>query len=152
MRVRESLSQDLPDIERIYNESRPQEFYAEEGQFSPVHWSKDKVIQAKLKKATIYVCEETEILGFCGFTGNHINWLFVSPEHRNKGVASALLTRILPEVGLGVTLTILASNKSACNLYFKFGFVEESEFSVKYQEQELTVKKLISTVSDRQRF
>lgn len=69
-------------------------------------------------------------IGFCSFwrvlDELHINNLAVLPEFRRKGVASALLDRVLGEgVGLGAaraTLEVRRSNEAARQLYARFGF------------------------------
>jgi ribosomal-protein-alanine N-acetyltransferase len=73
---------------------------------------------------------ESVVVGFCSFwrvlDELHINNLAVSPEHRRRGVASALLRRILCEgAALGATratLEVRRSNGEAQALYERFGF------------------------------
>jgi tRNA threonylcarbamoyl adenosine modification protein YeaZ/ribosomal-protein-alanine acetyltransferase len=70
------------------------------------------------------------VVGFCSFwrvfDELHINNLAVLPELRRRGVASALLTRVLAEGGkLGAaraTLEVRRSNQAARLLYGRFGF------------------------------
>ncbi len=70
------------------------------------------------------------VVGFCSFwrihDELHINNLAVSPEVRCRGVASALLTRVLSEAAsLGATratLEVRRSNTAAQRLYERFGF------------------------------
>jgi ribosomal-protein-alanine N-acetyltransferase len=71
-----------------------------------------------------------KILGFCSFwrvmDELHINNLAVAPEHRRRGVATALLGFVLNEAQkLGVrraTLEVRRSNDAARHLYERFGF------------------------------
>lgn len=71
-----------------------------------------------------------EILGFCSFwrvmDELHINNLAVAPEHRRRGIATALLRFVLNEAHkLGVrraTLEVRRSNEAARHLYERFGF------------------------------
>lgn len=71
-----------------------------------------------------------DIIGFCSFwrvlDELHINNLAVAPPHRRRGVATALLARVLEDgARLGArraTLEVRRSNESAQSLYEKFGF------------------------------
>jgi [ribosomal protein S18]-alanine N-acetyltransferase len=70
------------------------------------------------------------IVGFCGFwrvlDELHINNLAVLPTVRRRGIASAILERVLAEGGaLGATratLEVRRSNDPARQLYERFGF------------------------------
>ena len=72
------------------------------------------------------------MVGFCSFwkifDELHINNLAIVPEWRRRGVASALLVRILDEgTALGLTsatLEVRRSNEPARQLYERFGFTE----------------------------
>lgn len=52
----------------------------------------------------------------------------VSPDHRSKGIGEKLMKRILLEAKekacKSIVLRVRESNKTAINLYVKFGFVE----------------------------
>ena len=143
MDIRKSENADLEKIEAIYNSSRPDEFYAERQSFSLTPWSEDDSIQSIIDKSEIYVSEIDVVIGFCGHLEKHIKWLFVSPEHRGKGVASHLLAFVLPIIGVGATLSVVQSNKRARNLYSKFGFTVKREFVVDYQSKDLAVCTLV---------
>lgn len=143
MEVRKYQPCDYHSIESIYNTSRPDEFYAEQEQFILESWAEDEYIQSILNESEIYVCEKNIIIGFCGYHGNHINWLFVAPEYRSAGVASRLLSHVLPLLGAGTSLTVGQSNERANKLYSKFGFSVKKNFVVNYQSKELAVSTLI---------
>ena len=72
-----------------------------------------------------------QIVGFCSFwrvlDELHINNLAVVPEHRRRGVATALLRRVMEEAArFGIRRTMLEvrrSNTVARQLYERFGFV-----------------------------
>jgi ribosomal-protein-alanine N-acetyltransferase len=71
-----------------------------------------------------------EAIGFCNcwlvLDEIHINNLAVLPEYRRRGVASALLERVLREGAARgahrATLEVRRSNEAARKLYEKFGF------------------------------
>ena len=143
MEVRKYHTGDYDFIERIYNASRLDEFYAEQSQLVLEPWSDDEYVQSILEESEIYVCENETVIGFCGYLNKHINWLFVAPEYRGSGVASRLLSVVLPLVGEGATLTVGQSNERANNLYSKFGFIVKRKFVVNYQSKELAVSTLV---------
>lgn len=70
------------------------------------------------------------VVGFCSFwhvvDELHINNLAVAPDHRRRGIASALLRHVLHEgATLGAaraTLEVRRSNEPARCLYERFGF------------------------------
>ena len=72
-----------------------------------------------------------QIVGFCSFwrvlDELHINNLAVVPEFRRRGVATALLRRVMEEAArFGIRRTMLEvrrSNTAAQELYERFGFV-----------------------------
>jgi ribosomal-protein-alanine N-acetyltransferase len=74
--------------------------------------------------------DDGRVVGFCSFwrihDELHINNLAVAPDVRRRGVASALLTRVLSEAAsIGVTratLEVRRSNIAAQGLYDRFGF------------------------------
>jgi ribosomal-protein-alanine N-acetyltransferase len=74
--------------------------------------------------------DDGRTIGFCSFwrvlDELHINNLAVVPEARGRGVASALLTRVLDDaVATGATRALLEvrrSNDAALRLYGRFGF------------------------------
>jgi [ribosomal protein S18]-alanine N-acetyltransferase len=70
----------------------------------------------------------------------HINNVAVSPLHRNRGLARALLTRLLAdsgEEGAGsATLEVRAGNLAAIALYTGFGFGLEGRRKAYYDDGE----------------
>ena len=90
---------------------------------------------AELENTDVSYCflakaSDGAVVGFCSFwrvlDELHINNLAVAPEHRRRGVGSALLTRVLREgAALGAkraTLEVRRSNQEARALYERFGF------------------------------
>jgi len=49
--------------------------------------------------------------------------VLVAPEHRNKGVGSALMREVIAHPGVAGTICILASRPEAWSWYQNFGFV-----------------------------
>jgi [ribosomal protein S18]-alanine N-acetyltransferase len=97
-------------------------------------WTREMYL-AELDNVGVSFCytardDSGKILGFCSFwrvRGElHINNLAVAPEHRRRGVATALLGFVLNEAQkLAVrraTLEVRRSNDAARHLYERFGF------------------------------
>ena len=139
MLIRKYIEADLSRLASIYDASRPDEFYAEEGGFKFIPWAEDEYIMSILGESEIYVYEEGTIFGFCGFTENHIHWLFVDPVNRGHGVGSKLLSYVLSKLNSCATLTVWESNERAKTLYKKHGFYVSRKFSVSFQEREMSV-------------
>lgn len=88
-----------------------------------------------LKAPNIYMVAtiEEEVAGYCGLWGvageGQINNVAVASEYRNKGIAYAMLTRLIQvgkEQGLAeYTLEVRISNHPAISVYHKLGFMEE---------------------------
>lgn len=89
-----------------------------------------------------FVAEEEGIVGFllAFWEGEevHIHDLAVLPEHRRKGIASALLSRLLDETkgAKRVRLEVRASNAAAQAFYKKHGFREAAFLPHYYEDGE----------------
>lgn len=84
---------------------------------------------AKDNGIVLYTVENGNITGLiCGFFAAdeaEITSVAVSPEHRRKGIAAALMEeyfRTLPDVVESIFLEVRESNSAAIGLYQKFGF------------------------------
>ena len=51
-----------------------------------------------------------------------LEYIWVSFEHRKKGIASKLMDKMLEENGNNITLEVRATNENAINLYKKYNF------------------------------
>lgn len=105
------------------------------------------------KDALAFVAEETGIVGFIlAFWENeeiHIHDLAVLPEHRRKGVASALLSHLLAAAkgARRIKLEVRASNLVAQAFYKKHGFREAAFLPHYYEDGEdgiLMIRELAS--------
>lgn len=97
-------------------------------------WSEETLLQAFMNGTKFFVAvQNSKVLGYIGISciidEGYIFNIAVFPEHRNKGVATALLDRVFSlakDENLSfVSLEVRASNTSAINLYKKTGFKEE---------------------------
>lgn len=140
--IRRFKDSDFEQIEEIYNLSKADEFAYEDFQVEIVPLSLDPNMLSLLKRSTLYVYENDSILGFIGYEGGFITWLFVHPNSRGKGIGEALLEYLILQIGGSLSLTVARSNKVAMNLYSKFGFSVEKEFTGNYQGNPIAVCKL----------
>lgn len=142
MEIREYEESDAGRIEEIYNGGRMDEFSGSKGSYHLIPWAEDEHTLSEFPDSKVYVCELDGVVGFCGFKNCHINWLFVDPVERNKGVASLLLEYVIPRIKGEVTLTVNQFNLAANKLYSKFGFEIKRDFEVEFQRQILFVRTL----------
>ncbi len=119
MRIRRGGPLDLPGIYRV-----------EKGSFSDPWPLLAFFPYLTDRDALAFVAEDGGIVGFllAFWEGEevHIHDLAVAPEHRRKGVGSALLGRLLEEAkgARRVRLEVRASNWPARSFYQKYGFRE----------------------------
>ncbi len=74
--------------------------------------------------------KDDEVIGYCGywwtFGEAQITNIAVSPEYRQKGIASALMDEMINHCRemdvLSITLEVRVSNNAAISMYEKYGF------------------------------
>lgn len=143
MPIRKYNDDDFEALQNIYNIARPDEFYAEQGCFNFIPLADDEYIMFMLGESEVFVYEQDGIFGFCGFTGNRINWLFVDPSRRGYGVGYKLLQYVLNKLEKGATLSVWKSNQRAQSLYKKLGFRINGEFQVDFQGHQIMVNTMV---------
>lgn len=80
-------------------------------------------------KYLVYIYDN-KVIGFCYYYEIYdkleISYIFVSPEYRNKKVASKLMKYLIDNNNnkYNITLEVRKDNVSAIGLYKKFGFVK----------------------------
>ena len=99
-------------------------------------WSEKAILDARENNTIFLVAQQEEkIIGYAGLQiildEGYITNVAVTKEHRCKGVAKALMEKLIEmaeEKNLAfVTLEVRESNLAAINLYKKFGFEKEGE-------------------------
>ena len=99
-------------------------------------WSEKAILDAKENNTVFLVAQQQEkIIGYLGMQivldEGYITNVAVTKEHRGKGVAKALMEKLIEmaeEKNLAfVTLEVRESNLAAISLYKKFGFKKEGE-------------------------
>ncbi|MEM7206489.1 MAG: N-acetyltransferase [Pseudomonadota bacterium] len=122
--------------------SKVDEFGGEDATFDITPLTEDQQMLTLFENSKIYVYEEDSILGFVGNKGNYISWLFVHPQHRNRGIGNRLIGSLLTNLAGTVALNVAKSNKVATNLYSKLGFTVAKEFEGKYQGVPIIVNRM----------
>jgi ribosomal protein S18 acetylase RimI-like enzyme len=103
----------------------------------------DPKMTALFRDSRILVMEDAcRVVGFAGNRENFITWLFVHPNSRRKGVATALIRQLLSEAEAPVTLNVIKSNAAALALYQSIGFTVEREYLGNFQGIPCQVAKL----------
>lgn len=102
--------------------------------FGPYHWS-DHAFHSEINNEignymTAIEKSTNKVIGYCGFwlvfDEAHITTIAVHPDYRGKSIGELILQKII-ELGYKneakwFTLEVRASNFSAQNLYYKYGF------------------------------
>ncbi len=97
-------------------------------------WSQQTLTQAMKANTKFFVFEKKgTVMGYIGIScvldEGYVTNVAVFQAHRKKGVATALVKRVLrlrDEIGLSfVSLEVRRSNQNAISLYQKFGFTQE---------------------------
>ena len=132
MTIRKYKDSDLPEILKIYSLTKLEEvrFEAEEFDFIPLDFD-EKRFKA-FKECEVFVCEKSEIYGYCAFLGNEIKALFVLPQFQGRGIGKNMLKFMLENIQGAASLNVVASNVPAKNLYESFGFITSSEFAAEF--------------------
>lgn len=99
-------------------------------------WSEECLLEAYSRGTKLFVAVKgDEVLGYAGISTvldeGYITNIAVFPQHRKKGVATALLNKIFDlakeQVLAFVSLEVRESNSTAISLYEKSGFVTEGK-------------------------
>lgn len=102
----------------IYDLAKPDEMRGVIDRQSILRLANFPAMLDEFSRSTIVVALiPTEVVGFAGFmgspTGSVLNWLYVHPDARRVGVASALVTHLLETLSPPVRLNAVVSNASA---------------------------------------
>lgn len=131
--IRAFETQDLDKIMEIWLEGN----LSAHPFISKTHWEQNfQLVQSILPNAEVYVYEDGgEILGFIGMDGEYIAGIFVSKQHRDKGIGHQLLAEVKRRKRL--SLHVYEKNTGAVAFYQAEGFyVEKSMIEKETGEQE----------------
>ncbi|MBK8856745.1 MAG: GNAT family N-acetyltransferase [Opitutaceae bacterium] len=96
--IREYEETDWKEVCRVFDMSKPYELASGGIEASFVPLAKDKARMAQFSKSTVFVWEENQALGFAGFEGAYIGWLFVDPSAFRKGIGRDLLQYLVAQI------------------------------------------------------
>lgn len=121
--------QDWEVVREIYDLAKPDEMLGAVPIASILPLAKDAEMLKLFRESEIIVAEENkEIVGFAGYKGSFISWLFVHPAHRKKGIASSLVISMVNSLEGDAALNVAKTNISARKLYSRLGFIVEREY------------------------
>jgi ribosomal protein S18 acetylase RimI-like enzyme len=143
MRLRPYRDEDWPAVCEVYDLAKPEELSGVVMPAAIPSLDSDSRMKKLFAESTITVAElSARLVGFAGSRGSFITWLFVHPEFRKAGVASALLRQLLISLDRPVVLNVASSNIPARTLYGRFGFQVEREFLGDFQGTPCAVARL----------
>lgn len=146
MRIRQYTDKDWDSVKDIYNISKPDECRGSVDLRAIIPLENDEKNLQLFHDSNIIVMEEdNEVIGFAGNKENYISWMFVEPAHRKKGVAEKLLKEIIKDLKGEIRLNVAKYNTPAINLYKKFGFIIEKEFTGDFNGYESKAMTMILT-------
>jgi len=133
MNIRPYEPADWDAVRDIWNRGKPDEFRGTCDLRAIIPLERDERMQQLFRDSTIFVGEtDGRIIGFAGFKGEVVTWLFVDPDCYRKGYGCALLSFILSRMGSTARLNVGAGNAAAIKLYEKHGFRITNRFNGKY--------------------
>jgi ribosomal protein S18 acetylase RimI-like enzyme len=143
MNIRPYTEADWVSVRTLYDLSKPDEMRGCVDLRAVVPLENDAENLTLFHESTILVMEDVgRILGFGGYRGNQIEWLFVHPEGRRKGVATRLMLAMLEALNGTVTLYVGKNNRAARQLYDSLGFALDQEFLAKFHGHDVEAMRL----------
>ena len=143
MELRAYQSQDWDAVCEIYDLGKPDELRGVVEATSLLPLASDPDMKSLFNTSQIVVAEEAgRVVGFGGNHGSFITWLFVNPEFRRRGVATALVRHMVAGLEPPVTLNVASQNVAARALYQRLGFKVERELMSHFQGKPCSLYKL----------
>lgn len=135
MQIRKYEKRDWESVCDIFFRAKPDELTGSVEPNSILPLPKDEGLQRSFQDSEMYVAEiEDTVVGFAGFSGSLISFLFVDPNFYRRGIGKKLIERIINEIGEKAWLRVAQNNSNAKELYKRFGFETVEEFTGKYNE------------------
>ena len=132
MIIREYNEKDWYKVVEIYAKVKMDELRFEKKQFEFLPLEKDKKRLNELKESDIYICQDSEIVGYGALHDNEIRAVYVIPSERGKGIGKCLFEFLLSKVNGSPVLYVAKTNFPAKKLYKQYGFVVTNEFETIY--------------------
>ncbi|AOT08700.1 GNAT family N-acetyltransferase [Pseudoalteromonas luteoviolacea] len=144
MNIRAYKQNDLADIFDIYRCSKLDELKFEDEMFIFLPLEEDEVRLSRLMESQIYVYQEQgQILGFGAIYAHEIRALFVSPDHRGKGVGKQLFEFLLSNIQGQPCLWVASTNHPAKHLYQQYGFSVTETCETTYNQVAVIAQKMV---------
>ncbi len=133
MIIRAYQPDDWQAVQTIYDLAKPDEMRGSVPPDAIRPLAEDAAMQQLFAASHILVAEvECQVAGFGGYSQDCIDWMFIHPEHRRQGLASALIIALLAQMGGQAILNVAQHNAAARRLYDRHGFLVEREFIGQY--------------------
>jgi ribosomal protein S18 acetylase RimI-like enzyme len=143
IQIRPYRESDWPAVREIYDLSKPDEMRGMVDASAIPLLEADPNMTALFHSSQILVMADAgRVVGFVGKRGTVITWLFVHPNDRRKGVATALVREMLTQLDGTITLNVAMTNAPARKLYEHLGFTVEREFIGQFNGHRCPVAKL----------
>ena len=143
MLLRRFRDGDWEAVCEIYDLGKPDELRGVLDPQSLLPLAADEAMNALFRASRIVVAEDaSRVVGFVGNRGSFITWLFVHPDFRRRGIASALIRHLIAELECPVTLNVASENVAARALYAQIGFKVERELRCNFQGWPCNICKL----------
>lgn len=143
MKIRSYGLSDWETVREIYDLSKPDEMSGSVDLRAILPLGEDPAHLALFDESTILVIEDAgRVVGFGGYRGNYISWLYVHPAHRRKGVARMLVQEMRERLSGTITLNVGRNNSAARRLYETFGFIVDREFTGKFNGHDVRVMRM----------
>lgn len=145
--LRKYRKEDWETVLDIFLRAKPDEMKGSCRSEDIIPLDKDENLFNSFQNSTIIIAEyENVIVGYAGYQSNAlISFLFVDPVYYQQGIATALLTHVVSEVGEKAWLLVAKNNFPAIKLYYKNGFKKVEEFVGKYNGMDVCVLRLALT-------
>lgn len=135
--IRDYQPEDWESVKTLYNLAKPDEFGGTCGQVTFIPIENDEPQFLFFHECQIFVAElfshdtilPSRIVGFAGYKGNYLGWLFILPEYYNRGIGRLLFRELVARVGEKSWLKVAKGNIHAIHLYQSEGFtvIHESD-------------------------
>jgi ribosomal protein S18 acetylase RimI-like enzyme len=126
--IREYEEKDWAIVCLVHNRARPDELRGscDPRAFIPIE---DDPEVKDLGRAHKHVATDGErVVGFVGFNGDYLAWLYIDPDYYRQGIGRRLLQLAVAEIGSNAWTIVLDQNIGAIRLYESEGFREAGRF------------------------
>ena len=129
MHIRPFAPDDWQSICEIHDRCKPDEMAGvlDRSAIQPIEH--DPATQSLYRQSSIRVIDDgRHIAGFTGTIGRYVSALFVLPEYRTRGFATALMRSVMDVADGPICLNVGKQNATALRLYERLGFATDVEF------------------------